>query len=118
MALVRCSFRGKCPVKPCSHKAVHESDNFPSNCVEIQATCKETGEPVICLPANREKESGKKTFIVSVREVHVQPYLALAETPEEAIELVANCEGNILDADFEFSHTLDSDTWTVEEVKS
>lgn len=95
-------------MESCSHKAVHGSDNFPSTC----------DEPVICLPVNREKESGKKSFIVSVREVHIQPYQVLAETPEEAIELVENCEGDILDANFEFSHTLDSDTWTVEEVQT
>ena len=59
--------------------------------------------------------SGKKAFIVGVREVHVQPYRVMAETPEEAVRLVTGGDGDILDADFEYSHSLDTDTWTVKE---
>ena len=62
--------------------------------------------------------SGKKVFIVSVREVHVQPYRVAAETPEEAVRLVADGGGDALDAGFEYSHTLDPDTWTVEETRA
>ena len=61
--------------------------------------------------------SGKKAFVVGVREVYVQPYRVVAETPEEAVRLVADGEGDILDADFEYSHTLNPDTWTVEEMR-
>lgn len=56
----------------------------------------------------------KKPYIVRVREVHVQPYRILAETPEEALRLVADGGGDILEADLEYSHTLDPDTWTIE----
>jgi hypothetical protein len=57
---------------------------------------------------------GKKAYIVGVREVHIQSFLALAETPKEAVRLVADGEADILDGEFEYSHTLDPETWTVE----
>jgi len=56
---------------------------------------------------------GKRVFIVGLREVRIQPYWVLAETHEEAVRLVADGDGDIL----EYSHSLDPDTWTVEEVE-
>ncbi len=53
-------------------------------------------------------------FIVYVREVHVQAMEVRADTPEEAKKLVEAGEGDALDDCLEYSHTLDSDTWTVE----
>jgi hypothetical protein len=58
-----------------------------------------------------------KNFIVSVREVHIQPYFVEAEDEKDAIKKVEDGEGEIVDADFEYSHSLDSNTWTVEEDK-
>jgi hypothetical protein len=55
-----------------------------------------------------------KNFIVSVREVHIQPYYVEAEDERDAIERVMNGEGDIMDCNFEYSHSLDPETWTVE----
>lgn len=55
-------------------------------------------------------------FNVMVREVHVSHRHVNAEGKEEAIEKVANCDEND-EVYLEYSHTLDSETWTVEEVK-
>jgi hypothetical protein len=57
-----------------------------------------------------------KEYIVSVREVHIQEVLIEADSPEQAIEKVVKGEGENLDG--EYSHTLDSDLWTVEEKES
>lgn len=57
----------------------------------------------------------KKVFIVAVREVHVQDYKVEAETKEEAIQKINNCEGEVLEGRMEYSHALESDTWTVSE---
>ena len=54
-------------------------------------------------------------FIVSVREVHVQPYEVEAKDKEAAIKVVRDGGGDVEDA-FEYSHTLDPEFWTVEEV--
>ena len=70
---------------------------------------------VTLVSGKSESTRTEKAFIVGVREVHVQPYRVLAETPEEAVRLVAGGDGDILDADFEYSHSLDTDTWTVKE---
>ncbi len=55
-------------------------------------------------------------FIVSVREVHVQPYEVEAQDKEAAIKVVRDGGGDIDDGAFEYSHTLDPEFWTVEEV--
>lgn len=57
----------------------------------------------------------KKSFIVNVREVYIQPYKVEAETNEEAIRIVADGGGDLMEDCLEYSHTLDPDTWTVEE---
>ena len=56
-----------------------------------------------------------KVFIVSIREVHVQPHRIRADSKEEAIRKVQNCEGEVLENRMEYSHALDSEHWTVEE---
>jgi hypothetical protein len=53
-------------------------------------------------------------FIVYVREVHVQGYRVDAKDAKEAVAKVENGEGDLLDSHFEYSHTLDSETWTAE----
>jgi hypothetical protein len=65
--------------------------------------------------------------IVNVREVHIQPYVVEiddgpAGMPEEKIEQIAkdivrDGGGEILEAGFEYSHTLDSSLWTVENYR-
>ena len=57
----------------------------------------------------------KKRFLVSVREVWIQPHLVEAKTAEEALQKVAAADGAMLEDRFEYSHTLDRDLWTVEE---
>jgi hypothetical protein len=52
--------------------------------------------------------SGRFTF---------SPIGCLAETPKEAVRLVADGEGDIVYADFVYCDRLDTDTWSVEEVK-
>ena len=59
-----------------------------------------------------------KKFHVGVREVHVQTVEVEAENAEEAREKVQEGEGDYLDNMLEYSHCLDSDLWTVEEVPS
>lgn len=58
-----------------------------------------------------------KSYIVYVREVHVQGYRVKAENEEQAKDEVREGKGDLLESYFEYSHTLDSDTWTVEEEK-
>ena len=57
-----------------------------------------------------------KRFRVMVREVHVQGVLVDAESEEDAKIKVAEGEGDYEDNSLEFSHSCDSDTWTVEEA--
>ena len=56
-----------------------------------------------------------KKFIIGVREVHVQLYSEIAETEEDAITQIQNGGGTCVDDGLEYSHTLDSDHWSVEE---
>ena len=59
----------------------------------------------------------KKTYIVGAREVHVRHYRVQAENESEAIKLVNDLDASVEDIGFEeYSHTLDRDTWSVEEV--
>ena len=53
-------------------------------------------------------------FIVFVREVHVQGHGVEANDEKAAIEEVRGGGGELLESYFEYSHTLDSETWTVE----
>ena len=58
----------------------------------------------------------KRRFIVSVREVHARFYEVMAADKEEAKDLVGRNAPDVKDLGHEeFSHTLDSDTWSVEE---
>lgn len=52
-------------------------------------------------------------YIVGIREVWVSSREVWASCPEEAI-LLAGDESETFD---EYSHTLDKETWSVEEVK-
>ena len=54
-------------------------------------------------------------YRVKVREVHVQDVIVTADSPEEATAKVQEGEGLYVDNSLEYSHTLDPDTWTVEE---
>lgn len=55
-------------------------------------------------------------YFVYVREVHVQTVEVEAKDEDEAIDKVKDGEGEYLDDALEYSHCLDADTWTVEEV--
>jgi len=54
-----------------------------------------------------------KTYLVGVREVHVSYREVRANTSAEAFDMVRNGEGDEIFMDY--SHTLDPETWTVEE---
>jgi hypothetical protein len=54
-------------------------------------------------------------FTVCVREVWIQMTEVDAPDKETAIKKVESGEGEQLDAGLEYSHTLSSDTWTVDE---
>lgn len=57
-------------------------------------------------------------FVVGVKEVHIQLVeIDDVENAEEALEIVREGGGNTLDDSLDYSHTLDSDTWTINEVK-
>jgi hypothetical protein len=56
-------------------------------------------------------------FRVGVKEVWEQGYHVEAESPEEALEIVAAGGGELIEGDFEYSRSLDSDGWSVEEAK-
>jgi hypothetical protein len=58
-----------------------------------------------------------KKFRVLVREVHVQWVEIESTSEEEAKDRVQQGEGEIVEGSLEYSHTLDSDTWTVEEIE-
>ena len=55
-------------------------------------------------------------FIVSVREVHVSHREVQAKTAEDAMDKVQDGDGE--EVFMEYSHMLDSDTWTVEKKKA
>ena len=54
-------------------------------------------------------------YEVRVLEVHYQPIVIEAESEVEAIEMVAEGDGEELEC--EYGYTLDSDSWTVVELK-
>ena len=56
----------------------------------------------------------KTEYRVLVREVQIRTVLVDASSEDEAKELVFHGEGDIMNV--EYSHDLDSSTWTVEEV--
>jgi len=58
-----------------------------------------------------------KKFEVNVREVHIQPYSVEANSKEEALQIVRDCGGEIIEGAMSYSHVLHSSTWTVDEVK-
>lgn len=85
-----------------------ESPNYlgPYTREQAEALLKESEE------INKGGERMKK-YVVLRREVHVSHVEVEAESPEEAKEKVFEGEGD--EVFLEYSHTLDSCTWTVEE---
>jgi len=62
----------------------------------------------------------KKKYIVTVREVHHQPYMVMATSKNNAIAVMERNNDDeciILEDLFCYSHTLSPSTWTVEETK-
>lgn len=53
-------------------------------------------------------------YTVLVREVHVSHMEIEAENPEDAVDKVYNGDGN--EVLCEYSHTLDSNEWTVDDA--
>ena len=56
-----------------------------------------------------------KKYVVATREVWIQLVEVEALGPKHAILLVKEGEGTYSD-EMEYSHTLDTETWTVEEI--
>lgn len=57
-------------------------------------------------------------YNVNIREIHVSIVEVEAKNPADAIEKAkAAIEDGVDDLFTEYSHTLDEDTWTVEEAK-
>lgn len=52
-------------------------------------------------------------YYVYRREVWTQGVEIMADTPEDAIERVANNEGECMDGLFEYSHTRPKEEWVV-----
>ena len=59
---------------------------------------------------------GTTRFIVNVREVHIQPVAIEALNSADAINQVRQGAGDYDKYPGEYSHTLNTDTWTVEEA--
>ncbi len=58
-----------------------------------------------------------KSYIVGVREVHMRHYKVTANDEEEARNLVGIRGSEVTDMEYlEYSHELNSDTWSVEEM--
>jgi len=57
-----------------------------------------------------------KIYRVFVKEVWVQAFDIEAESKEEAIKLITEGDGDIVQDELDYSHSLDPDTWTVEEL--
>lgn len=56
-----------------------------------------------------------KLYYVHIREVHVSTREVEADSPEEALEKVKDGDGE--ETMCEYSHTLDDETWTVEDAE-
>jgi hypothetical protein len=56
-----------------------------------------------------------KTYIVGVMEVHRQEYEVEAGSEAAAKRIVQEGGGELIEDGLCYSHTLDSETWTVEE---
>lgn len=57
------------------------------------------------------------TFIVQVREVHIQMKRITATSPDEACKRVHDGQGEDIDNSLEYSHTLSPETWTVDMIE-
>jgi hypothetical protein len=56
-------------------------------------------------------------FIVTKKEIWDQPVIVEAATEKEALEKVWKGEGETMEESFEYSHTMDSASWSTEEAK-
>ena len=90
------------------------SDNFFVGDEKTLDTLTYFGAVELIREWNRKASSMRK-YIVMVREVHVQPVEVFAQSPDHAINKVRDGEGDTLFELLEYSHTMDFDTWTVEE---
>ena len=64
----------------------------------------------------RTKGGDMKTYKVKVKEVHISELIVKASSPKEAIEIVKKIRDEVdYDDSFYYSHTLDPETWEVEE---
>jgi hypothetical protein len=59
----------------------------------------------------------KKTYYVTIYEVHTQIQEVEAHNKEEARAIVADGGGEPVEGTFAYSHTLDPEEWRVEEKK-
>ena len=58
-----------------------------------------------------------KKYTVLVREVWVQPVEVTAASKEEAMRNIEDGGGTPLSNELEYSHTMDSDIWSIKEVE-
>lgn len=56
-------------------------------------------------------------YVVKIQEVHLQSVTIEATSIEDARRKVADGEGDFVDGSLTYSHTLDPDTWTIEEER-
>ncbi len=56
-----------------------------------------------------------KFFVVNMREVHIQSVEVEASDREDAIRKVVDGEGEYVNDCLEYSHTLDPESWTIDE---
>jgi len=57
-----------------------------------------------------------RRYLVTVREVHTQMVQVDAVDPDAAKAVVRSGGGEYLDNTLEYSHTMDCDTWTIEQI--
>lgn len=69
-------------------------------------------ELIELVKTRRIQGDNKMRFLIGVREVHVSTMEVEAESPEAAVQMVKDGQGREIMC--EYSHTLDSDLWTVE----
>jgi hypothetical protein len=72
----------------------------------------ESAPPIICTTQTGGKTLPK--FRIIVHEDHASTYEVEADTKDEAIQMINDCEVEAID--IEYSHTLDEDTWEISQI--
>jgi hypothetical protein len=93
-------------------RSAHKARSCPSE----EAMMPATGAHDHGIQDNTVPTPVQRRYIVTVREVHTQMVQVDAVDPDDAKAVVRSGGGEYLDNTLEYSHTLDCDTWTVEQV--